>query len=172
MPFLLTGNIYDKLYIDTNVDGILADETPIHSTSTVEPWPSFQQVKLLLPGEDRRTAFHLNMTLEFSKDKIKHLLVTAGRWYEGKVEIEGVKQRGLVFDANANGAFDDAYLNSSKSDRIKIATDDKLITGRVGKYIQLGEKLHLLRVARDGSCVRFSRQRKMLPWAVFACQRG
>ncbi|MCK4850621.1 MAG: hypothetical protein KAT11_04675 [Phycisphaerae bacterium] len=150
-----TGS-YHRLFMDTNANGSLADEKAVQSGYSAEPMSSFRQVKLLLPGEDGPTAYHLNMELKSSKDKTKYLLVTAGGWYEGEVEIEGVKQQVIVFDANANGAFDDAYLDFSRSDRIKIITTDyKQIIGRIGKYIQLGGKLHGLRVARDGSCVQF-----------------
>ena len=147
---------YDQLYIDSDVDGSLADEAPVRSRSLVGRLSRFRQVKVLLNGEGGPTAFHLNLDFHPPSNKTRRLLITAGGWYEGDVKIEGVKHHLRLFDANANGTFDDAYLDFSKSDLIRLATGTKGTMGRVGKYVRVAEKLYQLEVARDGAYVRFS----------------
>ncbi|MCK4850828.1 MAG: hypothetical protein KAT11_05720 [Phycisphaerae bacterium] len=157
---------YGQLFIDSDADASLADETPVRARSPksygATQSADFRQVKVLLTGEDGPVALHLNLDLWLSGSKTKRLVATAAGWYEGDVKIEGIKHHIVIFDANANGTFDDSYLDFSKSDQIKVATDDKLIIGRVGKYIQLGDKLHRLVVARDGAFVRFSQPKAVV----------
>ncbi len=151
---------YDRLFIDSDADGSLEDESAV---SAVDPRiykgqqsAEFHLVKVLLPGQDGPTTFHLNLRVWISGRVSRRILAKAAGWYEGTVKIGGKKHSCVLFDSNANGTFNDAFAEFQRSDRIKIDGAGGFAIGRVGKYVQVGDKLHALEVARDGSFVKFS----------------
>jgi hypothetical protein len=155
---------YDRLFIDTNADGRLSDEKPAIATyaqrvknaqSLKEMQSSFfATVKVLLPSPDGPVAYHLNASLRIQDTKAQ-LLTTAAGWYEGAIQVGGRQHTCVLFDADCNGAFDDAREDFRQSDRIKIDNAPEAAIGRVGKYISVDGKFWSLQVARDGAWVRF-----------------
>ena len=149
---------YDRLYIDADADGELDDDTPVvarqASAFRQQQSARFRQVKVLLPCEDGPVAFHLDFALWISGPEQVRLVATAAGWYEGSIRIGQEKAHCALFDANANGAFDDASLDVQSSDRVKISAGSAFVIGRAGKYVQLGESIRQLQVARDGAFVR------------------
>jgi hypothetical protein len=150
---------YDLLYIDSNADGSLADQTPIKASSAAafeaQQSAEFRQVKLLLPGEDGPAAYHLNLNVWLGS-QTKRIVAQAAGWYEGNVQIGDKKHGCVLFDSNANGAFNDACADYEQSDCIKIDSGSPFVIGRVGKYIQADGAMYELQVARDGAFVRFN----------------
>ena len=151
---------YDRLYIDSDADGSLADETASVAYRSRAYGKSesaeFRQVRVLLTGEDGPAAFHLDFGFQAFGSASRRLLAKAAGWYEGAITIDGVKGYCTLCDGNANGAFNDAFLDFEKSDLVKIATKGELFAGRVGKYVQIGGKLYQFHAARDGAFVRLS----------------
>lgn len=151
---------YDRLYIDANADGGLDDATPVVADQArvfrQQQSARFRQVKVLLPGADGTVAFHLDFDLWMSGTEPGRLVATAAGWYEGAVRIGQEKFDCTLFDANANGAFDDASLDIQESDRIKIVAGPTFVIARAGKYVQVGETIHQLQVARDGAFIRIA----------------
>jgi len=149
-----------RLWIDADCDGSLADEAPVEAVKSQgygsHHMSSFQAVRVVFPTADGPVAFHLDFEFRVSGSQAWQLSAAAAGWYEGPVTIGDAQGRCILFDANANGAFDDACLNVAQSDRIRLDIGEKLMIGRVGKYIQVGDVLHQLHVARDGAFVAFS----------------
>lgn len=168
---------YDRLYIDSNLDGSLADETPIKAAAYQEsdfPSEVFKLVKVTLPGIDGPTAYHLEILYqEYSNPPQppssqpgamrRSARATAAGWYEGEITVDGKKHWCMLMDNNANGCFNDTGDDRAKCDVIRIGAknDRKFIEDSqndftcraVGQLIEIDGKLHSLKVASDGASV-------------------
>jgi len=152
---------YDLLYIDSNGDGNLKDETAITTyrsetmSGTYQGYQSyFNPAKVILEGEDGPVTYHLNSTY-YTYGENRVFYVYSGCWYEGTISADGEKKYCLLLDYNANGTFDDKGL--SQHDRIRIGEKDSGDTRFVGKYLEIDEQLYELEVARDGAYVKLKK---------------
>ncbi len=120
-----TGKGYDRLILDLNQNGDLADDAAISTAAGIGPWSNYsgQELKLFGPIEapaskqigagkpiyyavlDLRT----NVILKLRKnpaaatnDYLGNLRLRAGWYLETTVEMNGVKQKLAVIDNNAN----------------------------------------------------------------------
>ncbi|MCX5670751.1 MAG: hypothetical protein NTU94_05445 [Planctomycetota bacterium] len=154
---------YDRLFIDASADGSLADESAVAATDPRiykdQQSAEFPLVKVLLPGPDGPVTYHLNLKVWISGTATRRIAARAAGWYEGTVRIGDKKHFCVLFDANANGAFDDCSEDPQLSDRIRIDAASRFAIGRVGKYISVEDRLYVLDVARDGASVTFSEPR-------------
>lgn len=145
---------HDLLYIDTNGDGNLKDETVIHAYRTNSRYTYFGPVKITLENEESPITYHLNFQLYDYGPRT--LLVHSGCWYEGTITVEGVKKQCMLIDYNANGTFNDKSLESNKSDRIQIGTKGKKKAFFVGNYIEIDDKIYRLEATRDGASIKLA----------------
>jgi len=135
---------YDRLYIDSNGDGSLADETAV-ATREGPRKGLFGPVRVLLEGEDGPLTYHLS----FRRVYRTRLWVTAGGWYEGDIKIDGTTFRCQLVDNNADGIFNDP------GDVIRITSGKDATDHFVNKYaIAVEGTLYRLQPARDGACVK------------------
>jgi len=200
--------VYDRLYVDTNADGRLADETPVAAEvpapvaaaavrvaeaapRVAEPAPAapeaaapprvrlavqnqtarFAPVKVLLPGKDGPTAYHLNITFRSRVRQVitwtrgvpdrevllEELWLTPGCWHEGTVTVGGNTYTCRLADANVNGTFDDVSADDGQADFILIDGDDMMpLVRTAGRYIQIGGALYHPHPARDGAAISFT----------------
>jgi len=146
---------YDLLYLDSDCDGSLADETAIAPHRTDQYRRQFGPVKIVFPGEDGPITYHLNVTrYTYSGDRAG-IRAAAGGWYEGRVTLEGKSLRFLLLDFNSNGAFNDLSLHFSDMDAFRLQSGDDLLVRAVGKYMSHAGKLYRMEIPRDGGSVRF-----------------
>jgi hypothetical protein len=154
------GKPYDRLYIDTNANGSLADEEPISPANNISAEQlqnmTFPPVKLLLPGPDGPVAYHLGIGVQLFAGQGR-AVTAAACWYEGNIVVNGRQTRCILADANANGVFNDASKDSDRADRIRLLDlPAPFAVGRVGRFIQSDGKLWRLTVALDGACVEIA----------------
>ena len=142
----------DTLYIDSNGDGQLSDETPVSAYRVDQYNRYFGPVKVVFQIADGPVTYHLNLRYYGAGDAPR-LYASAGGWYEGDITVEGGKKHCVLLDYNANGAFDDRSLNPSQSDRIAISTEPGATPLFLGKYLEVDGALCRLEVARDGAFV-------------------
>ena len=199
---------YDRLYVDTNADGRLADETPVAVESpapvaaaavrvaeaaprVAEPAPAapeaaapprarlavqnqtarFAAVRILFPGKDGATAYHLNITFRSRVQRVitwtqgvphhevllEELWLTPGCWHEGAVTVGGHTYTCRLADANVNGTFDDVSADEGQADFILIDGDAMMpLVRTAGRYIQVGGALYHPHPARDGASISFA----------------
>ena len=198
---------YDRLYVDTNADGRLADEAPVAVESpapvaaaavrvaeaaprVAEPAPAapeaaapprarlavqnqtarFPAVKVLLPGKDGATAYHLNITFRSRVQRVitwtqgvphhevllEELWLTPGGWHEGTVTVGGKTYLCRLADANVNGTFDDVSADEGQADFILIEGDALPPIRTAGRYIQIGGALYHPHPARNGAAIAFT----------------
>ncbi len=90
---------YDRLFIDSNTNDNLADETVARAYQTEQLRSNFGPVKVVFDLEDGPVAYHLN--LEFSNyNNRNRLSATSGGWYEGTITIDGQKKPCMLIDQN------------------------------------------------------------------------
>jgi hypothetical protein len=145
---------FNLLYIDSDCDGSLKDETAVKANSKDEYYNTFGPVKVLLEGDDGPTAYHLNFMLYKYEAGTQQLYVSSACWYEGKITVGGEKKRCVLNDAGANGTFNNTSRNYYEADRIVIGEGPNEITALVGKFLQVSGKLYRLEVARDGAYIK------------------
>jgi len=149
---------YDLLYIDSNGNGLLDDETAIKPYQSESERAQFGPVKVVLQGEDGPVSYHLDFTIYSSGDSADGYVSAAG-WYEGEVLIDGVKPvHCTVLDYTANGTFNDTSSDPYSADRILIG--DKEGAGEpscVGRFVDVSGTLYELEVAKDGAYVKFKK---------------
>jgi len=155
------NGLYESLFVDTNFDGNLADESPIaHAKIGAE---RFVPVELVFPGHgtDLRYSIAVQVRrvdyLSSPPRTVTTLVVSAACWYEGDVTLDGQTYRIALVDGNANGAFDDASMDPKEADLIAIGAGNRASVKErcVGKYIQVGGKVYHPKPARMGGAVEF-----------------
>ena len=144
--------LYDNLYIDSNGDGNLSDETAVMAYRSTQSSTYFGPVKVIFQIEDGPVTYHLNFQF-YGSDDNKRLYASSGGWYEGDITVNDVKKHCVLFDGNANGTFNDKSLNAWESDRIRIGESSSQDASFVGNYIMIDDKLYEPQIARDGACI-------------------
>jgi hypothetical protein len=142
---------YDLLFIDTNADGHLSDETAVSAYRTEQYRVYFGPVEVVLDDNDSPTPYHLSFAFYSS---INSLNATSAGFYEGYVTVGEAKNRCRLFDKNADGTFDGRSLNLSKCDLISFGDEDSRITRFVGNYIELDGALYALENIHSGDHVK------------------
>jgi len=178
--------VYDRLYVDTNANGSLADETPVAAEQAAaandpnapvsygrklnQQTARFAAVKVLFPGKDGPIAYHLNIAFRSRVQRIvtwtqgvpdrevlvEELWLTAAGWHEGTVTVGGKTYTCRLADANVNGTFDDVSADESQADFILIEGDALPLIRKAGRYIQIGGALYHPHPARDGASISFA----------------
>lgn len=151
------NGMYDNLYIDSNGDGRLKDETAVTTYRTTQKYSYFGPVKVVFQIEDGPVTYHLNFQFYGSADSSrKRLYASSGSWYEGDVTIKGTKKHCVLFDNNANGTFNDKSIETNKSDRIRIGEKSSQDTRFVGNYIKVDGTYFIPEIARDGAYIKLA----------------
>ena len=146
---------YDRLFIDSNTNDNLADETVVMVYQAERLRSNFGPVKVVFDLEDGPVAYHLN--LEFSNyNNRNRFSATSGGWYEGTITIGEQKKRCMLIDQNANGTFNDKSDNPYECDCIRIGEKDDLKTSFVGNDIVIGAVIYTAEIARDGAFIKLA----------------
>jgi len=146
---------YDLLYIDSDGDGHLNDQTALKAYRTEQDRSWFGPAKVTLIVEDEPIGYHLNFVF-YNSDRRRKVRAYSGGWYEGAVDVGGAKLHCVLIDRNANGTFDDKSIDFGQCDRIRVGKKLGRDTRYVGNYIKLSDKLYRLAVARDGAYVKLN----------------
>jgi len=144
--------LHDRLYIDSNGDGDLSDESPYEPYRRDSYRCYFGPVKVLFEGEDGPITYHLSVEFYSSRD-YHRCYIRPAAWYEGPVVVDGQKKHCVLIDYNVNGAFNDKSDDFSQCDRIRIGKEDERDTRYVGNYIEVDDKLYGTEIAQDGAFV-------------------
>jgi len=147
---------WDQLYIDSNVNGHLNDETSVKAYRTSQYYTYFGPVKVVFEGEDGPLTYHLNFMF-YENEETRRLYVSPGCWYEGDITVAGAKKYCMLIDYNGNGTFNDKSINYNECDRIRIGVKGTRDTGYVGNYIEIDDVLYHTEIARDGAYIKLSK---------------
>ncbi len=147
---------WDRLFIDSNGNGHLNDETAITAYRTDQYSSYFGPVKVVFEGEDGPLTYHLNFRFYNYNERNRRLYVYSGGWYEGTITIAGAKKHCVLIDQNANGTFDDKSLEAHKCDRIRIGRKGDRDTRYVGNFIEVDGVLYQPEIARDGAYIKLT----------------
>lgn len=147
---------FDTLYIDSNGDGRLDDETPIKAYRMDQYNAYFGPVKVIFQVEDGPVTYHMNVRF-YGSGANRRLYVSAGGWYQGDITVGDVRKRCVLLDYNANGTFNDTSADPGQSDRIRISDENALDMRFVGTYLEIDGTLYDLDIARDGAFVKLAK---------------
>jgi hypothetical protein len=143
---------YDLLYIDSNDNGALDDETVEPAYRMDQRSAYFGPVKVIFEIEDGPVTYHLNFNQYQYADT--RLNVSSGGWYEGDITVGAEKMHCVLFDYNANGTFNDKSANAGNCDRIRIGKQGDQRTLFIGNYIAVDEMLYQPEIAKDGAYIK------------------
>jgi hypothetical protein len=147
---------HDRLFIDSNGNGHLNDETVVPAYRTDQSNTYFGPVKVVFQVEDGPVTYHLNFQFNNYNNQAR-LYASSGAWYEGDITVAGSKKHCVLYDYNANGAFDDKSLEAPKCDRIRIGEKGARDICFVGNYIEIDGVLYRPEIARDGACIKLTK---------------
>ncbi len=148
---------WDRLFIDSNGNGHLNDQTAITAYRTDQYYTYFGPVKVVFEGEDGPVTYHLNFQFYNRNERSRGLYVYSGGWYEGDITVAGAKKHCTLIDQNANGTFNDKSLNAAECDRIRIGKKGSKDSLFVGNYIEIDDVLYRPEIARDGAYIKLSK---------------
>jgi len=148
---------YDGLFIDSNGNGHLNDETVITAYRTDQSYTYFGPVKVVFQGEDGPLTYHLNMRLYNRTEQNRQIAIYSGGWYEGTITVAGMKTYCMLIDQNVNGTFNDKSHVAHKCDRIRIGNKGTQDTRYVGNLIEIEGTLYRPEIARDGAYIKLSK---------------
>jgi len=147
---------YDLLYIDSNANGSLDDETADAAYRMDQRRAYFGPVKVIFEVEDGPVTYHLNFQF-YNYSNRNSLHASSGGWYEGDITVGVTKKHCVLVDQNANGTFNDKSFDSGKSDRIRIGPKGSRDTSFVGNFIEIDGILYRPEIARDGAFIKLNR---------------
>ncbi|MBN2180811.1 MAG: hypothetical protein JW715_02765 [Sedimentisphaerales bacterium] len=148
---------YDRLYIDSNGNGHLDDETVINPYQTEQYYTYFGPVKVVFKGQDGPITYHLDFRFLNYNEQNKRLYIFPACWYEGQITVGGKTKYCVLIDQNINGVFNDKSLEAYKSDRIRIGEKGDRDSRYVGKYIEVDGVLYEPEIARDGAYIKLTK---------------
>jgi hypothetical protein len=148
---------YDLLYIDSNANGNLDDETAASAYRTDQSSSYFGPVKVIFEVEDGPVTYHLNFRAYHYRTEKDGLFPSTGGWYEGSITVGGEKKHCLLFDYNVNGTFNDKSANAGDCDRIRIGKQGDQDTLFTGNYIEVDKTLYRPEIARDGAYIKLTK---------------
>lgn len=153
---------YDLLYIDSNGNSRLDDETAAAAYRMMDQNNAyFGPVKVIFQIEDGPVTYHLNFRSYAYDERNRGLYASSGGWYEGDITVGAEKRHCVLFDYNANGTFDDKSTNAAECDRMRIGKQGDQDTRFVGNYIEVDGVLYQPEIARDGACIKLTRAEDM-----------
>ena len=148
---------WDRLFIDSNANGRLDDETAVAAHRTSGSYAYFGPVKVVFEIEDGPVSYHLNFRVYSSGNQVRRVYAYSGGWYEGEITVAGRRMYSTLIDYNANGTFNDASPEPRSCDRIRIGKRGTRDTGYVGKYIEVDNTLFRIEIARDGAFIKLAK---------------
>jgi hypothetical protein len=166
---------HNRLYIDTDGDGHLDDETALIAHRCSQPAVKgyvtlFAPKQVLLDKEGESRAYHLMFCFYGTGE----LCAGSAGWYEGDVMVGDTKRRCLWVDKNADGTFTTQLLDHSRSDIFGFGQGDEFIVRSVGRYVELDNKLFETEMSPGEDCMNLrlmpaettARGRVSLPKAI------
>jgi len=147
---------YDSVYVDSDADNSLADESPYQMYRQEQRETYFGPIKVVFQGEDGPITYHLNIQL-YDYQGNRYLYIRSAGWYEGGITVAGEQKHCILIDQNVNGTFNDKSLNASSADRIRIGKKDSRDTRFVGNYIEVDGVLYTTEIARDGAYIKLAK---------------
>lgn len=145
----------DLLYIDSNSDGRLSDESAVRAYRVTRQHPYFGPVEIKFETLAGPVVYHLNFRLCDHGNKL--LRISSAGWYEGPITIDQDEKYCVLIDHNANGTFDDKSLDPGKADRIRIGEKNNRDTLVFGDYVTVGGLLYQPEVTDSGTYIKFTK---------------
>lgn len=151
----IEGGPYSLLYIDSNQNGRLDDETPCKAYAMESSRVYLGPAKVIFETDDGPVTYHLIFMMYTYDDVI--LSAHSGCWYEGTINLDGTETKCMLVDYNDDGTFNDKGDSSGRCDRIRIGPPEKSELVYVGDLVKVGDTYYELEVARDGAFIKLGK---------------
>lgn len=151
----IEGGPYNLLYIDSNQNGRLDDETPCKAYASDSYSIYLGPAKVIFNTEDGPVTYHLIFFMQAYDEVV--LYSNSGCWYEGTINLDGTETQCMLVDYKSNGTFNDKGASSGQSDRIRIGPPEKSELVYIGDLVKVGDSYYELEVARDGAFVKLDK---------------
>jgi hypothetical protein len=143
---------YNRLFIDSNGNGRLDDETPVMARLDSN-FGHFSATPLTFKGEDGPITYHLAFRFYQYGNNQAQLVAQSAGWYEGSVKFDGVKKHLRLMDNNVNGTFNDIKSDPYRSDCVEV-DDERSGTRFLGRLLEVDGKYFTFNADRDGAFVK------------------
>ena len=143
---------YDRMFIDTNGDGSIKDETVVTAYQADRTSAKLGPVKINFPGGAEPFIYHLNFET-ISRGGGDELRIYSGSWCEGTLKFGEENIHCVLIDRNMNGTFNDKSIDSQQCDWIRIGKN----TSFVGNYLQVKGEYYEPEVAPDGTHIKLTK---------------
>ncbi len=149
--------LYDVVYIDSDGDGSLADETPVKRNYFDEYSCHMGPAEVIFNTDDGPITYHLNFRYYSYDNNYKSLSFSSAGWYEGQITLaDGNVLDCKLIDYQCNGTFNDSSVNFYNCDRISFGDMGREKTPFTGKYVVIAGKYYNFSAARDGAFIELS----------------
>ena len=153
-----TSGPYHRMFIDTNNDGFLHDETAINATWSDQNNASLGPVEVTLSHQDKSIKYHLKFEF-FSIEDTRQFTAYSDGQYEGEITIGSETKECVLVDYNANGTFNDKSLDPRQSDRIQIGKPDNRYVNTFsycGNFVEVDGVLYQMEISPAGSNIKLT----------------
>lgn len=156
------GGTFDRIYIDSDADGSLADEKGVKAHEASGFKSLFGPLQVTFETAEGPVTAHVNVACH----EVMHLVwggylsirirLTSAAWYDGPVKIGGQIYGLRLVDGNSNGTYDDVSMDPGEADRIQIGGGGEgNQQAFAGTYIRIGGRLYHPYPATDGTSIAF-----------------
>jgi hypothetical protein len=150
------SGLYDQVYIDSNGNGRLDDETAVGTARMDQYSANFEPARVVFKGEDGPITYHVVVRfMQYSAGDL-NCYASSGGYYAGNVDIGGKKRRLDLIDENVNGTFNDMSADMGNSDCVTIE-GDKVGQRYLGKLLEVDGQFYQIEVARDGAFIKLQK---------------
>ena len=150
-----TSGLYDRLYIDSNGNGHLNDESVAFGVGMNVRSAHFGPLCVVFLTEHGLIAYHLRFIF-FGQEEINTLSAYSSGWREGTIAIGNKQTRCTLIDYNVNGVFNDKprNLDFDECDLIQLGRQGTGQVELVGTYLKVEDTLYEMDVAPDGAYIK------------------
>lgn len=144
----------DRIAVDCDCDGDLADEKPVEAYSTQGKMDLsyYGPIEMSFPAENGTVSYHAVFGLYAGMSASRNATARSACWREAEITRGETTCRVVLIDANSNGTFNDTSMNLADCDHIAVvARGEKLDPYIVGRFVNAAGDLCLLKASRDGA---------------------
>jgi len=152
------NGIYDRMFIDTNNDGLINDETAMTATWSDQNNASFGPVEVTLSNQEKSFKYHLKFEY-FSFEDTRQFTAYSDGQYEGVITVGTETKECVLIDYNSNGTFNDKSIDPHQSDRIQIGKNENRYISTLqycGNFVEVDGLLYQMEIAPDGSSIKLT----------------
>jgi len=164
------GSKPPRLYVDTDADADLSDETPV-ALKIARGQVAYTTLAVRVPGQPEGATIRIGLYGYADLRTYVYLRIAPGGYVRGTVELDGQKRKVAIVDANFDGRYDgfataETLNDSSACDQIAFGVPKKdrgagqgeeTEIAPVSRVVHVGDAYYAVESAPDGSRIQFAK---------------